>query len=63
MIAYDGQHVPTNIKLNRETKQQIRVEGAALINADGRLITIFKHDLPMLENANPILKVDRLSCN
>jgi hypothetical protein len=62
MIAYDGQHVPTNIKLNRETKQQIRVEGAALINADGRLITIFKHDLPMLENANYKPKAETSAC-
>lgn len=63
MIAHDGREMPQHISLDPNQKHQIRIYGQATIAPDGRMLTIFRHDLPMLEKRNPVREVKRSACN
>lgn len=60
MIAY-GCSMPESVKLDKKQLQQIHVLGACTLSADGKVVTVFRHDLPMLQNANYSRKVERLA--
>jgi hypothetical protein len=67
MIAYDCCQMPTQLKIKKADKdkaeQQIHIYGSYTLNSDGRLITLFRGDKHMLENAKLVSTETRSTCN
>lgn len=63
MIAYDGQRMPNQVKLDKKQLQQIHEAGSAFVNSEGRIVLVSRDDLRYLKNDRKHISIERSACN